>query len=107
VRIADALASQGQVSDSAPRTRCPGGPFYGSVRECSRAQVRCGVPILPLAPDALFAIGRPYRPIPSALALDDEHLADRINALIEANTIEQRYCLPAILTRRTDSTPAA
>jgi hypothetical protein len=52
---------------------------------------------LPLAPDALFAIGQPYRAVPEALALEDAALAERINALVAAKTIEQRYCLPPLL----------
>ena len=51
----------------------------------------------PPAPDELFAIGQFYKPVPDVLSLDDEHLAEYVNQLVEAHTIEERYRLPQML----------
>jgi hypothetical protein len=52
---------------------------------------------LPLAPDALLALGTAFRPVPEALLLDDALLATRINALIQAQAVGERYAKPVLL----------
>ena len=52
---------------------------------------------LPLAPNALLALGTAFRPIPEALLLDDALLAARINALIKAQAVDERYARPILL----------
>ncbi len=52
---------------------------------------------LPLAPNALLALGTAFRPMPEALLLDDALLAARINALIKAQAVDERYAKPILL----------